>query len=68
MQVKVRCAGASEAASEASASSAVVNPGDVVLVAGATGGVGQVLTKKLVEVRCMHVPNHPDVLILKQTY
>jgi NADPH:quinone reductase-like Zn-dependent oxidoreductase len=28
----------------------VLSPGDVVLVAGATGGVGQVLTEKLVEV------------------
>lgn len=28
----------------------VLSPGDTVLVAGATGGVGQILTKKLVEV------------------
>ena len=31
------------------AASAAVKPGDTVLVAGATGGVGQILTKKLVE-------------------
>lgn len=30
---------------------AVVEPGEVVLVAGATGGVGQLVTAKLLEVR-----------------
>lgn len=37
--------------SSSSSNAAVVVPGDTVLVAGATGGVGQILTKKLVEVR-----------------
>jgi len=32
-------------------------PGDTVLVAGATGGVGQILTAKLLEVAITKVPN-----------
>jgi len=32
-------------------------PGDTVLVAGATGGVGQILTAKLLEVAIIKVPN-----------
>ena len=43
-------------ASSSSSNAAVVVPGDTVLVAGATGGVGQILTKKLVEVRSTFPP------------
>ena len=42
--------------SSSSSNAAVVVPGDTVLVAGATGGVGQILTKKLVEVRSTFPP------------
>lgn len=43
-------------------------PGDTVLVAGATGGVGQILTAKLLEVPApLNVKSAPERMLVQQS-